>query len=163
LSSRDCSQSGSLGLGPFGPDRFGPDRLGPDPFRPGPFGPSRRDFLKACAAAALIAAPLGLSGCSHRSRWHALLDEWFGVDWPELDRLAKVYLERFPAESDIQHLRSALHFEIQDEGEVRALLVADRDQDFRSGDFVLLDGWEIARTEARVMAMERLESGPVRR
>lgn len=84
--------------------------------------------------------------------------------WQYRDRaeaIGYLYLEREPAERDandlLRHLpEMAAGFDAGSADEIREALEERRKADFIGGDTVLLDGWIVARTEARLCALAAL-------
>jgi hypothetical protein len=122
----------------------------------------RRDCLRIMIG--MIIAAGCLPALRQLPSLQADLEHWlrsFGAsaigDAASLRRLGAVYLARHPQERDLTHLTRTLlgtHAmpEISDLFESVA-------HDWRSHDVALLDGWLLARTEARVCALLHLIQG----
>ena len=86
-------------------------------------------------------------------------------DSPAKIWLGQRYLLLHPEECSAErlaYLLSGRRFvnatEIFDCRELRQSVCQQRDEDFRSGNVVLIDGWVLARTEARLFALTAIES-----
>lgn len=82
-------------------------------------------------------------------------------------RLGRRYLALAPAEADPGRLLHALSKDHADlaaasrtgaDIEIRAILGRCRQRDFAAGNTVLVDGWILSRTEARLCALVALET-----
>lgn len=132
-----------------------------------PDDPGRRRFLASAGRAALGLAAgsvvLPAAGCA---RGEALLDALLGF-YPDRDAAAAVgarFLERFPKEDDAPELVRRLARSRERQGEWEALAVAapaslhaalrgSHRSDFAEGRIVLLRGWILSQTEARLCAL----------
>ena len=96
----------------------------------------------------------------------ALLREWLPTSYPAARALGDIYLQRHPDET-APRLISALFGEVSWERAqqnpvddlVRRMRAACA-RDYASGDMVLLDGWLLARSEARLLALSAILSVP---
>jgi len=107
--------------------------------------PSRRQFMGVLAG---LAGAGGLSAWiwSTRSGRTVRLRSEF------LAGLGRRYLEAVPEDGDLQLLQRALG--VDDMGMVPVVRTRRRiQQEFRRGDIVLVDGWYLARSEARLYAL----------
>ena len=68
------------------------------------------------------------------------------------------YLQSFSQERNRAFLQRAITGEtqLQDARQLRTLLAQKREQDFRTGDIAIVDGWILSRTEARACALVAL-------
>lgn len=121
----------------------------------------RRRFLSAIAAIATI-APVVLTGAG----W-LRLGRWLSVPAraglagllpnPAVARaIGLSYLAQAPGEADRSALTAQVFGGAEETGSasgIRRTLAAKRDRDFAEGDTVVLDGWIVARTEARFCAL----------
>jgi hypothetical protein len=125
----------------------------------------RRDILKS------ITASLGFAGALVFPAWPKVATPTMGlveirrhirgalagiVDEELTPRtIGRKYLTLYPEEADIDHLWRALtgmsapsHAD-----ELRVRLAKRRQQDFEDGEIAIVDGWILARTEARACAL----------
>lgn len=123
--------------------------------RVAPFLHLRRDAV-ASALAAIFAPPP-----DHGGGKHALPPEpyWQYRDYAEA--IGHLYLAQEPAERNASDLLRQLPEIAAQAGPgtpagIRTALAARRQADFVGGDTVLLDGWIIARSEARLCALAAL-------
>ncbi len=69
--------------------------------------------------------------------------------------VGKAYLDTYPEEGDRRFLMDKLFGSIKlcGPGDFRCRLAKRRTQDFREGEVVLIQGWILAKTEARIAAL----------
>ena len=72
-------------------------------------------------------------------------------------RIGQRYLEEYPDEADATELRSLLAFSGPAASALGPALVPVATADFVNGDVVVIDGWHLARSEARAAALVALE------
>lgn len=74
--------------------------------------------------------------------------------------LGRRYLAHYPEDADADRLAVALFGDTTrsqaDAATMRADLARQRERDFRDGEVVVVDGWLLARSEARVCALSAL-------
>jgi len=123
---------------------------------------SRRRFILSLAAAL---APVGLVGFAwtnfpalRRAALESLLTDMSGAR-----AIGVRYLALAPEEADRAELAASLFSGFSEPPgspieftRLRGTLAARRDRDFASGDTVVIGGWILARTEARLCALAAL-------
>jgi hypothetical protein len=69
--------------------------------------------------------------------------------------IGRRYLSAHPEEADVDHLRRALvgQSAAPHTAQLEARLTQLRQQDFENGEIAIVDGWILARTEARACAL----------
>jgi hypothetical protein len=129
---------------------------------------NRRQFLVRGVGAWLLlgyrskGAALASSDRPEVARWLAMLHRRESAA-----ALGRIYLQRFPREADVEALRRALEARVSaigaasamdadDAWQLRAAFAACNRDDFERGDTVELEGWVLARTEARLWALAAL-------
>jgi hypothetical protein len=124
---------------------------------------TRRELLRLVAAALPALAPSALSAA--RLPLDAAradeLDRWIAesLGGADLAALARDYAARFPAERAPAALRRAI-LAGRRRGEAIAAHVGRAvHADFAAGRIVVLDGWHLARTEARLIALAASHRG----
>lgn len=123
---------------------------------------TRRWFLTGLTALVITrAGPDRWQSSEDRSPASALLGHFFRRDLPAAVRLGRKYLEIAPAERSEERLGEMILGAAWGEGNSDARDIATRvrvrrDEDFREGDLVTIDGWFLARTEARLCALAAL-------
>jgi hypothetical protein len=72
--------------------------------------------------------------------------------------IGRRYLRSFSQETNRAFLQRTITGgeRLQDAKQLRTLLAQKREQDFRTGDIAIVDGWVLSRTEARVCALVAL-------
>jgi hypothetical protein len=72
-----------------------------------------------------------------------------------LQTIGRRYLSAYPEEADVDHLRRALvgQSAAPHTDQLEARLAQLRQQDFEGGEIAIVDGWILARTEARACAL----------
>jgi hypothetical protein len=85
----------------------------------------------------------------------ALLAERFR-DRVSLHAAAAAYFSRYPAEFDLMRLCRLLLRDVNPHADLVAQLNHNTVCDFAAGDIVVLDGWVLARSEARLIAAASL-------
>ncbi len=126
----------------------------------------RRKFLVSTIAVALfpwLAKP-PLTACEPRgpreAAWaeaeRCLVSLFSDLEAPRV--VGGRYLALYPTEADRAALRASLIDSawMLDQNSLRAWLVHRCTQDFRDGNTVIVDGWVLARTEARACALVAL-------
>lgn len=125
---------------------------------------SRRELMRVAAgAAALAATGVAMGGCA-ADQGPPGAPTWLapGFDRPALITLGGAYLATHPAERTVMALDAA----IQAARAGRWPWSATRDlptvvaREFANGDTVLVDGWLLSRTEARLCARMALSPVP---
>jgi len=123
---------------------------------------TRRWFLTGLTALVFTrAAPDPWPPAEGRSHAPALLGHFFRRDLPAAVHLGRRYLEIAPAERSEERLGEMLLGSSWGDGrtdirEIATRVRARRDADFRAGDLVAIEGWFLARTEARLCALAAL-------
>ena len=120
----------------------------------------RREFIGIAAAAGLVAPAAAIDGDSIETLLARprLLRIVGGAD--EVADLGARYLAAVPGEADVSLLRPPKHGVVEPGTSPTALrprLVAEVQREFAAGDTVTLDGWVLARTEARQCALFSLQ------
>lgn len=78
----------------------------------------------------------------------------------DLCRIGRLYLRELPAETGVSTLaRTLLPVDTRHEEQLTATIRRRVEQDFMQGDTVQIDGWVLARTEARQAALYTLLYG----
>lgn len=69
--------------------------------------------------------------------------------------LGQAYLERYPAEADVRLLMRSFQddADLPEARDLAQRLGERRSRDFRDGDTVVVEGWVLARSEARLCAL----------
>ena len=124
---------------------------------------SRRDSLRGFAAF-LGTLSFGFISARGAIIRETTLEAWLRRSHPEflenrvgLRRLGATYLASHPSENDLSRL-SQLLLE-RGGGRVRSRLLAKIARDWATHDVTLLEGWVLARTEARLCAAMHLMDG----
>jgi hypothetical protein len=120
---------------------------------------NRRCFVSALLALAGAAVPMVRSGTGAATSASQSWFEWFS-DLPDALHIGRSYLRAQPDEASVPWLTRQL-FDV-DLSAARATLDAEqvlsrlrdgRSRDFTDGDLVVVEGWFLARTEARLLAL----------
>ena len=126
----------------------------------------RRSFLVSAIVVALLpwlakpsfaaCGPRGPRGAARTKAERCLVSLFSDLDAPRA--VGGRYLALYPAEADRAALRAGLIDSAWtlDRKALRAWLVRRCTQDFRNGNTVIVDGWVLARTEARACALVAL-------
>lgn len=126
----------------------------------------RRSFLASCLAGILVGGAgvhlrVSLADEPSAESLLALLAPVF--DGSSVSALGHAYLDAHPVELDSRRLVASLGGGVgRDASSTRAVidrLAAAIRHDFESGDVVGVDGWMLARTEARLYALFALRAG----
>lgn len=126
------------------------------------FNLTRRSFLTWQAA---LLATVARPDCWRLADGHAvtfpLLSHFFRRELPIAVHIGRKYLESAPSERSERRLMDVILGTAWDDGtgDIQALTTrvrTRRELDFREGDLVAIDGWFLARTEARLFALAAL-------
>lgn len=129
----------------------------PEPAVCGPVPRMRRRTLLGGILTILASAPVWMSGGAGRGP-HGNV----GQLWPSrlsTEKVGRLYLEQAPHERDAGFLTQAVFGDRLPSGsgeDVRRLVASRARQDFRQDDAVVIDGWIMARSEARFCALALL-------
>jgi hypothetical protein len=116
----------------------------------------RRTFLGALIGfpitmGILTPGPTGPFFLGHPSVSREFLESVVG-DWDAARRLGEAYLRQHPDEADREWLLREVMGDSAPGGERLQRLASRRRQDLHRGTIVIVDGWVLARTEARLCA-----------
>lgn len=123
---------------------------------------TRRTFLK-WQAALLVAVlrPGSWAQAESQEQSLSLLNHFFSRELPEAIQIGRQYLESAPSERSASQLGkmilgNAWGDRSIDTQDLTTRVRARREQDFREGELVEINGWFFARTEARLCALAAL-------
>lgn len=124
---------------------------------------SRRTLIANAMLAVLGTAPVAKWTAA---RADSLLRDWLPTAYPAAQTLGRLYLQSSPEETR-RTLMAALFGESSWDGvkskpadELIQRLRAACARDFEAGNLVLLDGWLLARSEARFLALTAIAAVP---
>jgi hypothetical protein len=124
---------------------------------------SRRELLRLAAAAlpALAPSTLSVARMPRAAADSDELDRWLAesLGGADLGALARDHAARFPAERTPAALRRAILAGRRPSDSIAAHVGRAVRADFAAGRVVVLGGWHLARTEARLIALAAFHRG----